>query len=373
MTIRTALRQPWTAVLLAAALLVASLTLGACASGGGGGGDEEDAQALLDRAFGEPVPSADLDVDLQFDVEGLRGLEDPLRVRASGPYVRSRESLPKLDLDVALETQGAGQSIQLGALSTGDRVFVKFAGTFYEQPADEVARTNRRLRRQGGKDGGSLADLGIDARGWVDDARVEGEEEIGGVVTEHVSGTLDVEAALTDLNGLVKQSAGSLGEAGAGARPLSEKEIQRLAKSVENPTFDVYVGRDDDIVRRVALQIDVDVPERDRKDVGGMTGASIRFTAQLDDVGGDQSVAAPSSSRPLSDLTTQLGGLGALAGGGLGGDTTTPAPQPDAGDGGSGDDDGAAGLDDFERYAQCLDAADPDDSAAIAQCRALLP
>lgn len=372
MTIRTALRQPWTAILLAAALLLASVALGSCASGGGGGGGgDEDAQALLDKAFGEPVPSADLDVDMQFDIEGLAGLDDPLRVRASGPYVRSERSLPKLDLDVALETQGAGQAIQLGALSTGDRVFLKFGGTFYEQPADKVAQTNRRLAREGGKGSGSLADLGLDARKWVVDAQVEGEEEIGGVTTEHVSGTLDVEAALTDINGLVKRSAGSLGEAGDVARPLGPKEIARLAKSVDNPTFDVYVGKDDDIVRRLSLRVDVDVPEQDRKDVGGMTGASIRFSAQLDDVGGDQRVRAPRSARPLSDLTSQIGSLGALAGGGLGGDdATTTTPAPDAG--GSADDSGG-GLDDFERYSNCLDAADPDDSAAIAQCRALLP
>ena len=373
MNIRTAFRRLGTAILLAVLLSAASVALSACSSGGGGGGggSDEDAQALLDKAFSEPVPSADLDADLQFDVEGVSGFDDPLRVRASGPYVRSQKSLPKLDLDIAIEAQGAGQAIQVGALSTGDRVFLRFAGTYYEQPADKVAATNRRLARDNGKDGGSLADFGLDARKWVVDAQVEGEEEIGGVTTEHVSGTLDVEAALTDINDLVKQSAGSLGEAGDAARPLGKKEIERLAQSVDNPTFDVYVGKDDDIVRRIALRIDVDVPEEDRKDVGGMTGASIRFSAQLDDVGGDQQVKAPRDARPLSELTTQLGSLDALAGGlGGGGDTTTPTPAPDSGD---GTDDDSTGLDDFERYANCLDAADPDDSAAIAQCRALLP
>lgn len=373
MNIRTALRQPWTAVLLAALLLIATAALAACSSGGDGGGDNDaDAQALLDKAFSEPVPSADLDADLQLDFQGLPGFDDPLRVRASGPYVRSRKSLPKLDLDVAIEAQGAGQAIQLGALSTGDRVFLRFAGTYYEQPADEVAKTNRRLARNNGKGGGSLADFGLDARKWVVDAEVEGEEEIGGVTTEHVSGTLDVEAALTDLNALVKQSAGSLGEAGDAARPLGKQELERLARSVESPAFDVYVGKDDGIVRRISLRIDVDVPEEDRKDVGGMTGASIRFTAQLDDVGGDQQVEAPRDARPLSELTTQLGSLDALTGAlGGGGDPTTTTPAPDSGDGdGDGD---SGGLDDFERYSQCLDAADPDDSAAIAQCRALLP
>lgn len=373
MTIRTPLRQPWTAILLAA-LAIAAVALGACGGGGGGeDGNDTDAQELLEKAFATPVPSADLDVDLQFDVQGVSGFDDPLRVRASGPYVRARKALPKLDLDVAVEAQGAGQAIQLGALSTGDRVFVEFAGSHYEQPADEVAATNRRLARNKGEGGGALADLGFDANRWVTDARIEGEEEIDGVATEHVKATLDVEAALTDINKLVRESAGSLGEAGEAARPLGRKEIERLAASVEDPTFDVYVGKDDDVVRRVALTVDVEVPEKDRKDVGGMTGASIRFSAQLDDVGGDQKVSAPRTAQPLSALTTQLGNLDALAGGlgalgGGGDDAGRPSPAPD-GDGG----DTTTGLDDFERYAECLDAADPDESAAIAECRALLP
>jgi hypothetical protein len=356
-----------TAVLLAALLLALSLTLGACSGSGGGGGSDEDAEALLDKAFSKPVGSADVDVDVQLDIEGRPGFEDPLRIRATGPYVRSEKSLPKLDLDVSIEAQGAGQAIQAGVLSTGDRLFVEFGGAFYEQPPEQVARTNRELAREEGDDSGTFADLGLDARKWVVDAQVEGEEEIGGVTTEHIKGTLDVEAAMTDVNGLARRSAGTLSDAGQAAKPLGKQEIERLAKSVDNPSFDVYVGKDDDIVRRISLRIDVAVPEQDRKRVGGVTRASVRLSAQLDDVGGDQQVEAPRSSRPLSDLTSQLGSLGNLTDGFGGGSSTTTTPVPDAnGDSGSG-------LDGFERYSNCLDAADPNDSAAIADCRALLP
>ncbi len=325
-------------------MLLASLTLGACSSGGGESGGDEDASALLDKAFSKPVDSADVDIDAQLDIEGRPGFEDPVRIRATGPYVRSEKSLPQLDLDVSIEAQGAGQAIQAGVLSTGDRLFVEFGGAFYEQSPEQVARTNRRLASEDGDGSGTLRDLGIDARKWVTDAQVEGEEEIGGVTTEHVKGTLDVKAALTDLDGLVKRSADTLANAGQAAKPIGKQGIERLANSVDNPSFDVYVGKDDGIVRRISLRIDVEVPEQDRKRVGGVTDAAIRFSAQLDDVGGDQQVEAPRSSRPLSDLTSQLGSLGNLTG----------------------------GLGD-ERYSKCLDAADPNDSAAIAACRALLP
>lgn len=371
MNIRTALRRPTTAVLLAA-LLAVSLALAAC---GGGGDEQEDATALLNEAFGKPVSSADVDVDAQVEIDGLAGFEEPLRIRATGPYVKSEDSLPQLDIDVSLDAQGAGQTIQSGILSTGDRVFLKFGGSFYEQPPEQVAQTNERLAANERKGGGSFSDLGLDPRGWVVDAKVEGDETVGGVPTEHVSGTLDVAALLTDVNGLVKQSAGSLGEAGQAARPLGKAQVERLADAVEDPTFDVYVGKDDDIVRRVSLRLEIAVPEKDRKDVGGVTGASIRLSAELDDVGGDQRVEAPRQSQPLSVLTSQIGGLDALAGGlgggGNGGETTTPAPDAPAG--GTTTDDAGTAIDDFQRYSDCLDAADPDDAQAIARCRDLLP
>lgn len=344
LNIRNAIRQPWTVALLVALLLGASAILSACAGSAGGEGGDKDATALLDKAFDEPVASANVDIDAQLDIEGRPGFEDPVRIRATGPYVRSRRSLPKLDLDLSIEAQGAGQAIQAGLLSTGDRVFVKFGGTFYEQPPEQVASTNRRLAREDGAGSGAFGDLGLDTRGWVVDAEIVGEEEIGGVATEHVRGTLDVEAALTDLDGLVESSADTLADAGQAAKPIGRRGIERLAKSVDSPTFDVYVGKDDDIVRRISLRFDVEVPERDRKRVGGVSSASVRLSAQLDDVGGDQEVEAPRSSRPLSELTSQLGSLGSLAG----------------------------GLGD-EPYTDCLDAADPNDSAAIAACRALLP
>jgi hypothetical protein len=375
-----AFRRRRTVVLLATVLALSALVLASC--GGSSSGDDEgsgdggggNAQALLDRAFSQPIGSADLDIDAQIEIDGLDGFEEPLRIEATGPYVRSKGKLPQLDLDVGIDAQGAGQTIQSGLLSTGDRVFLKFGGDFYEQPPEQVARNNRQLERNGKRGEGSLTDLGLDPGKWVVDASVEGDEQIGGVATEHVSGTLDVEALLDDLNGLVKRSAGALGGVG-GAQPLRRRDIERLSQTVENPSFDVYVGKADDIVRRLSSRIEISVPEEDRGDVGGITGASIRLSAELRDVGGDQKVEPPSESRPLSDLTSQLGSLGSIAGdafGGMGdegaattsdggGDAPADGPTPDG-----------AGADVFERYGECLERARPDDAEAITRCAELV-
>lgn len=362
---RTALRRRPAIVLPALLLTALALALGACAGDGG----REDATALLERAFDRPVPSASVDIDLQVDVDGANGLEGPLRIGAEGSYVRADRKLPKLDLDLEIAT-GAGQAIRSGILSTGDRVFLEFGGTHYEQPRAQVARANRRLAREGGGDSGSLGDLGLDPREWIVDASIEGEEEIGGVATDHVTGTLDVAAALEDLNGLLERSTDAAGGSSPGPQPLSESDLDRLARSVDDPSFDVYVGRDDEIVRRISLRLAIAVPEEDRDDVGGVAGASLRLAAELTDVGGDQEVTAPRESRPIAELTRQLGGLEALAGaagldgaaGGAAPDPGAPAEEPGSG----------SAADAFERYGECLERAGAGDAEAIQRCSELL-
>ena len=51
---------------------------------------------------------------------------------------------------------------------------------------------------------GSLGALGLDPRSWLADGKDEGEEEVAGVQTRHVSGALDVEAVDAELNEFVR-------------------------------------------------------------------------------------------------------------------------------------------------------------------------
>ena len=150
--------------------------------------------------------------------------------------------------------------------------------------------------------------------------------------TRHVSGALDVEAVMRNLNEFVRTSGRALGGAtGQSApEPLSPEDIARIGEVVRDPTFDVYVGVDDDIIRRVSGRVEFSVPEGSRQELGGIESGSLEFTVEFANVNGDQEIEAPSDARPLSDLTTSLGG-GALPG--LGGGTPeapeeTPRPRP---------------------------------------------
>jgi len=341
-------------------------------AGCGGSKSEEDVEALLDRAFKQSIKSADVKIDAELKIDGLQGVDRPVRLEAKGPYIGGEKQLPQVDIDLKIGAADAGQTVNSGFLSTGDRAFVKFGGEFYEQDPKDVARANEQLAKGSGSDRGSLAELGLNPRTWVVDAEGEGDETVAGVETEHVSGKLDVRALFKDLNKLAERSAGAVGGAPAGTpNPLSEKDLDELAEVVEDPTFDIYVGKEDDTIRRVSGNLKVKVPEKDRQRVNGISGGSLRFSIELSKVNGDQKVEAPAKSRPISDLTTQLrgaGALGALGGSGGSGTQTSPTPAPGA----AVPEQEGGGVESFQEYSKCLDEARPDDTAALARCTELL-
>lgn len=347
------------------AAAVLPLLLLAALAGCGGGKSEGDVEALLDRAFKQPVKSADVKIDAELEIDGLQGLDKPVRLQASGPYIGRDKQLPEVDIDLRIGVQGAGQTVQSGFLSTGDRAFVKFGGEFYEQSKEDVARANRELAKGGGGNRGSLSDLGLTPREWVVDAEGEDDEKVAGVETEHVSGKLDVRRMFADFNKLVKRSSGAVGGAAAGTpSPLSAEDLDQLADVVEDPTFDIYVGKEDDVIRRVSGNLRIKVPEKDRAKVNGIEGGSLRFSVELGDVNGDQSVEAPAKARPISELTQQLGGAAALGGLGSSGQTppaTDPAPGQTTPD-----------TEKIQEYADCLDKTKPEDTEARARCAELL-
>ena len=104
----------------------------------GGESDQGNVENLLDKAFRQPVKSADLKLDARLQLKGSESLDRPLRIEASGPFRTNEGKLPSVDLALKVGTDGDGQTVQTGFLSTGDRAFVKFEDVYYEQPAAQV-------------------------------------------------------------------------------------------------------------------------------------------------------------------------------------------------------------------------------------------
>jgi hypothetical protein len=312
----------------------------------------------------------DIELDAEISVDGIEGFDKPIRIQASGPYRSNEGKLPSFDLDLDLNAGGPGSTVSTGRLSTGDRAFVKFGETFFEVDPEEIADANKQLDS---REGGSCTrrGIGIDPRPWVENAEDRGDEQVAGVSTTHVSGSLDVDRMLRDLNQFVSRCGALLGTAAGGAPdPLSRGDLDKVAQLVNDPSFDVYVGKDDGIVRRLSASVSVSVPQEDQEGIGGIEGGSLKFSIEFSDVNGDQQIDEPANARPLSELTSQLGAE-ALSGGldlGSGDDGEGAPSAPRGGD----DEPQQPAVDDFQNYADCLDRIEPDDTAGLERCSALL-
>jgi hypothetical protein len=325
--------------ILATVLLLAVAALSAC----GGSDNDKNAQDLLDTAFKKSLKSADIVLDAQLKLSGGASGSGPVRVLAKGPYRVNKGKLPSVDLNLTI-SPGGGQAISTGFLSTGDRAFVKFQDAYYEQPRANVAKANDSLASRA-KQRGSLKSLGLDPRTWLRGAKQEGEEDVAGVKTTHVSGRLDVKNLMHDFNDLIRKSGGALGGSGTTVpKPLSDAEINQVADVVKDPNFDVYVGKTDKLIRRVSGRLQFDVPGTAESSLGGLKGGSLQFSVELSNVNGNQRIEAPSNARPLSDLTNSLG-TGAL--GGISGGSASS-------------------------YKRCLDKANSSDRQALQKCARLL-
>jgi hypothetical protein len=341
-------------VVALACVAVAAAALSAC-----GGSSGTSAKDLLNKAFSTPVKSAVLTLDAQITLNGVKSLNGPIKLTLQGPYESGgSQTIPKVDWQIA--ASAAGQSFTAGFTSTGDNAFVTFQGQSYELGKPAVALVNQQIKQAASTKKKGLAQFGIDPRNWLTNAKSEGSETVAGTDTTHVSASLDVGRLLDDLSALLQKAGGALGGATAAAK-LTPQQKAQIKSVVKNPRFDVFVGKADNIIRRLTANISFTVPAQSQAKLQGMTDGSVAFTVEFTDVGKPQTITAPTGAKPITELTAKLGSLGSALGGATGGSGTT---------GSSGS--GAPAAAKLAKYSQCLQNADPSKPAELQKCALLL-
>ena len=272
------------------AALIAAVALAGC-----GGGNDEEAGGLLERGFSTDVRSGVASVDAELDLEGIDGIEGPLRLALEGPFeVAGGDPTDLPDLDMDFRASGAGQEFTGRVVLTRENAWVEYGGSTYEVGEELWTQVRRALDEQGQGQPETFAEAGLDPLDWVDGAEVEGEERVSGVRTTKVSGTLDIEAVLRDSNEL------------SGGERLPESTLGDVEDVIEDVEFEAWIGADD-IWRRLATEAALDVPEEERDSVGGLERGSLSLEVELDEPNEPVEIEEPQDARPLDELLRRLG------------------------------------------------------------------
>jgi hypothetical protein len=352
--------------LLLALLAALALAVAAC------GGDDEassdtDVDTLLADTFkgNKKVESGKLNLALNIDAKGAEGVNGPVTLKVSGPFQsEGKQKLPKFKIDFAFE--GAGQSIKAGLTSTGTKGFVNFQGSDYvvsDQVFKQFKTGYEQAQKQGTgkKQNQSLSSLGLDPRQWLTNPKNEGDAKVGDDDTIKISGGVDVNKLLDDVNQALKKTR-ELGVQGTQQLPtqLTAEQRKQVTDAIKNPKVEIYTGKEDKILRRMVISLGIVAPQGS----GSSGSATIKFDLSISDLNEDQEISEPSGAKPFDQLLSQLGGLGL---GGLGGAGGTGG----SGSGSSGSGSAGSNNANLEKYSKCVSDAG-NDVAKARKCAELL-
>ena len=210
-----------------------------------------------------------------------------------GPVALARPGeLPRAEVDY---TQIAGSRRGTTTfISTGERAYVVLGNETFELPDEQLQDLRGSEEAAGG--GPGLGELRIDA--WVEDPEVGGGDDIGGDETDRVTAELNVANAVADIVSLAR----SVGAGSAGDLPtLDETNRRQLEAAVESATIEILSGKDDRLLRRLVIDIDLeaDVPEDLRRALGSLGAAHMRLELTIANPNEPFEVAEPQNAQPL--------------------------------------------------------------------------
>ena len=291
------------------ALVALASALVAC-----GGGGSDSPQAVVDEATLQGIESGDIDLSLAIGIKGEKS--GHVDVSLSGPFQGGSEAeLPELDLAATAKGSVGGEDIDFDGgftLLGGNKAYVGYEGVEYEVDPTTFSFVKSLLKKQGGGQS-SEATACTDAAGklkisdFIENLSEAGSADVGGTSTTKVSGDLNASAALDTVSELIEDPACS--EQLKAAGPLPSAAELNAAKStvkdsVKDARVDLYVG-DDHIVRQISAQATIEPPAGEAGK--GVKSVALDLELKLTGVNEEQTISAPQSSKPLSDLFLKLG------------------------------------------------------------------
>lgn len=230
-------------------------------------------------------------------------LSQPISLKVNG--VTDSDSNAS-DVDLALDLGALALNAKL--LSDGSKSWLKYDDNWY------LLDTSALAGAAGGVTGGTTTAPSVDTgkikaalgdpSSFFKDSKKVGDEKVGDIDAEHWTGTLDVAKALD----ATKQLSGDSGS------EIKPEDAAKITEAFKDPTVDVWIGKDDRVVHRVAFKLNGDLSNVAEAD--GLKGLSVDLDATM--LPADKPDITPPADAKSSQelLMAVLGGFGPALGAG---------------------------------------------------------
>ncbi|MBA3747675.1 MAG: hypothetical protein H0W96_09330 [Solirubrobacterales bacterium] len=312
------------ALLLVVLLAALALPLAACGgedSDSGAGGkpaasdkaqDQKDIARLIKQGFGpnEKAKSGRLEGTIDLEVKGVPRYKGPIELTANGAFeLPEGASAPDFNIDVGLVLNDHAIGGQL--VLADDAAFIQLGNTGYKLPD---AITQKIVAPAAALDNGLAKTAGmffIRPDRWQKDGRIVGTQTVDGVETEHAVADINSGAFFEDVARLVRLlTALRVTEAVGLPQKITPQQRAALSRSVSSAQGEVFLGKDDHVLRRARLEGKLEVAQKDRKILGGMTSATLVAEVNVSEVAKAQNIEAPPQLGSYDDLQLSLDALG---------------------------------------------------------------
>lgn len=289
-------------------------TFVACGGGGGGGGGE-DPQKILGQTFsGHPsIKSGNLDLKLAVDVKQHGNEGGSVNAEISGPFENpGAGEVPKFAFDVSgifhnfnSAAESPDSHFGGGLISTGDAMYIAltrkggglFGGLF--QGNFELQQSQFALLK------GAVLTI-PESGSLLTNLSNEGDADVDGTPTTHISGDLNVDKAPAVVGFLHSHAAGLRYVGAPSPLPGDSEIIAGLNRLIDRAQVDVYSGKQDHVLRRLTIHLSLNGVSVETVDV--------TLDAKLSDLNKPESIEAPPNPKPFSELIRQFNAFAAAVG-----------------------------------------------------------
>jgi hypothetical protein len=293
-------------------LIVASPAVGCGDTDSGSGGD---ARAQWNRATGPDglgkLDSGNLDLNVKVDVHS-GDLSGAFTLRLTGPFQTGKDGGADLRLTADSSFAGSEGSFELGLVATKQNFYIEYGGDTYELDTAQLRRLGAasgsrpkgetgfreacrmQLRASGGDP--SVCDQ-VNPSAWLGGFSDEGEEEVGGVQTNHLQADVEVPKLISDLFRLGASIVSQQGLPLGGFDP--DRIADQVDKYVDKAEVSAYPATTDGIPRKLGLDLSIDA--------GTSGSADLTADVAFDQVNKPQTIAPPPGPiQPIGALAQQL-------------------------------------------------------------------